>query len=125
MLPASLPSDLWNSSFRSLGPAVERALARGRKTFVSITAAVESLDPCALVFASRLASDRWFCWEQPDRDFALAAIGTAHQEISRGETRFRDVARACLTIGRERISSGEEDLHAGGGPVWTGAFAFA
>jgi isochorismate synthase len=109
----------------AIGDGLEEAASSNRRRLVSATSPVEDLDPCALVFASRLASDRWFCWEQPDRDFALAAIGTAHQEISRGETRFRDVARACLTIGRERISSGEEDLHAGAGPVWTGAFAFA
>ena len=37
------------------------------------------LDPTrARVLGSRLASDRWFCWEQPDRDgFALAGLGTA------------------------------------------------
>jgi menaquinone-specific isochorismate synthase len=109
----------------AISDGLEEAASGDRRRLVSATAPAPDLDPCALAFDRRLATDRWFCWEQPDRDFALAAIGTAHQEISRGETRFKDVARACLTFARERISSGEENLPAGAGPVWTGAFAFA
>ncbi len=122
MLPASLPSDLWTSSFPSLRPSVNRALARGKKAFVSVTAPVEGVDPCAAVFASRLASDRWFCWEQPDREFALAALGVAHEARSRGANRFHDVARECL--GGETIHDEPPGLPAGAGGVWVGGFAF-
>ncbi len=83
---------------------------------------VEGIDPCAAVFASRLASDRWFCWEQPDRGFALAALGVAHEVTSRGPDRFRDVARECL--GGEAIFDEPPGLPAGAGAVWTGGFAF-
>ena len=56
--------------------------------------AVELADPCAAVFASRMAGDRWFCWEQPDHDgFALAALGSAHEAVSRGPERFIDLVR--------------------------------
>jgi salicylate biosynthesis isochorismate synthase/menaquinone-specific isochorismate synthase len=102
--------------------AVERALGRGRRTAVSITVPVKGIDPCAAVFASRLASDRWFCWEQPDRGFALAALGVAHEVTSRGPDRFRDVARECL--GSETIFDEPPGLPAGAGAVWTGGFAF-
>lgn len=102
--------------------AVERALARGKRTIVSITAPVDDLDPCATVFASRLASDRWFCWEQPDRGFALAALGVAREARSRGSNRFRDVARECLA--GETISDEPAGLPAGAGAVWVGGFAF-
>jgi isochorismate synthase len=98
---------------------------RGQRTLVSATAPVTGVDPSALAFASRLAGDRWFCWEQPDREFALAAVGTAHEVVSRGADRFQEVAQGCLAIGRDRISSGQEALSAGAGPLWTGGFAFA
>jgi salicylate biosynthesis isochorismate synthase/menaquinone-specific isochorismate synthase len=107
---------------QGLRPAVERALARGRKTFISVTKPVEGIDPCAAVFASRLASDRWFCWEQPDREFALAALGVAHEVTSRGKDRFDDIARQCLGI--ELIADEPPGLPAGAGVAWVGGFAF-
>ncbi len=122
-LPASLSGDLWTSSFPSLRPAVNRALARRKKTVVSVTARVEGIDPCAAIFASRLASDRWFCWEQPDREFALAALGVAHEATSRGADRFGEVARECLGV--ETVLEEPPGLPAGAGAVWVGGFAFA
>lgn len=107
----------------SLSESTERAAARGRRTVVSVTAAVEGIDPCAVVFASRLASDRWFCWEQPDREFALATLGVAQAATSRGPNRFRDVARECLS-GGEAIVDEPPGLPAGAGAVWVGGFAF-
>ncbi|HET7054666.1 MAG TPA: hypothetical protein VFI09_12200, partial [Solirubrobacterales bacterium] len=79
----------------SLLGALERGIARGRRTLVSVTAAVDIEDPCAAIFASRLASDRWFCWQQPDRDFALAGMGVAREAASRGARRFAEVARTA------------------------------
>lgn len=106
----------------SLSAALGRVSERGRRTLVSVTTAVEGIDPCAAVFASRLASDRWFCWEQPDRDFALAALGVVDEATSRGGTRFDDVARACL--GGDGIFDEPSGLPAGAGAVWVGGFAF-
>jgi len=83
---------------------------------------VEEIDPCATIFASRLASDHWFCWEEPDREFALAALGVAHEAASRGPDRFKDVARECL--GGETIADEPLGLPAGAGAVWVGGFAF-
>ena len=38
----------------------------------------DDLDVAAVAFASRRADERWFVWEQPDRDgFAIAALGAA------------------------------------------------
>jgi isochorismate synthase len=105
-----------------LSECLQRAVERGRRTQVSVTERVETVDPCAAVFASRLASDRWFCWEQPDRGFALAALGVAHEATSRGESRFGDVARECL--GMESIADAPSGLPAGAGAVWVGGFAF-
>jgi salicylate biosynthesis isochorismate synthase len=107
-----------------LREGLARATERGRRTLVSVSAEVEVDDPCAAVFASRLASDRWFCWEQPDRGFALAGLGVAHEAASRGETRFADVATECLRTGGEAILDEPSGLPAGAGPVWLGGFAF-
>jgi isochorismate synthase len=103
---------------------VGQAVDRGRRTLVSVTAEVDVADPCAAVFASRLASDRWFCWEQPDRGFALAGLGVAHEAASRGERRFADVAGECSRTGWDAIVDEPPGLPAGAGPVWLGGFAF-
>jgi salicylate biosynthesis isochorismate synthase len=104
--------------------ATELATRRSRRTLVSVTAPVEGVDPCAAVFASRLASDHWFCWEQPDREFALATLGVAHEATSRGEDRFAEVARECLGLREGAIVDEPVGLPAGAGMVWTGGFAF-
>jgi isochorismate synthase len=108
----------------SLLGALEQAVAGSRRTLVSVTAAVEIDDPCATVFASRLASDRWFCWEQPDRDFALAGMGVAREASSRGRARFAEVAAEIGRTGRDAVIDEPPGLPAGAGPVWLGGFAF-
>jgi salicylate biosynthesis isochorismate synthase len=107
-----------------LREGIDAALERGRRTLVSVTVEADIDDPCAAVFASRLASDRWFCWEQPDREFALAAVGVAHEATSRGPGRFADVARECLGAMGDAILDEPAGLPAGAGPVWVGGFAF-
>jgi menaquinone-specific isochorismate synthase len=104
--------------------ALERGISKGRRTLVSVTAAVDIDDPCATIFASRLASDRWFCWEQPDREFALAGMGVAREASGRGARRFAEVAAAAGEAGRDAIVEGVRGVPAGAGPVWLGGFAF-
>jgi isochorismate synthase len=107
---------------------LESALARvsDGTRLVSATIPVEGEpDPAAIAFGSRRADDRWFCWEQPDRSFALAGLGTATEVVSRGERRFRDVAEGCALATRDRVSSEPEGLPAGAGPIWTAGFAFS
>jgi salicylate biosynthesis isochorismate synthase/menaquinone-specific isochorismate synthase len=110
------------SLLSGLSEALERAAGRRRRTRVSVTRRIEGIDPCAAIFASRLASDRWFCWEESDREFALAALGVAHEATSRGPRRFRDVAAECL--GGEAVADEPRGLPAGAGGVWVGGFAF-
>jgi isochorismate synthase len=107
-----------------LRESVERASDRNRRTLVSVTVESKIIDPCAAVFASRLASDRWFCWEQPDRGFALAGVGVAHEAASRGEARFADIATECLQVSGDALLDEPAGLPAGAGPVWLGGFAF-
>jgi isochorismate synthase len=101
------------------------AEAGERRRLASVTAPLELEDPSAAVFASRLADDRWFCWEQPDRDgFAVAALGSAHEVVSRGPERFRDLVASCAELARGRLSDEPDHLPAGAGPVCVGGFAF-
>jgi salicylate biosynthesis isochorismate synthase/menaquinone-specific isochorismate synthase len=107
----------------SLGELLGRA--GGERRLVSVTVEVAVEDPSAAVFASRLAADRWFCWEQPDRGgFALAGLGSAHEALSRGPDRFEDLARECAELCRDRLADEPADLPAGAGPVWAGGLAF-
>ena len=119
-----MPGAATEGLLADLRDGVERAAKRGKRTLVSVTAGVEGVDPCAAVFASRLASDRWFCWEQPDRGFALAALGVAHEATARGDERFDEVARECLGFRSGAVASEPVGLPAGAGVVWTGGFAF-
>jgi salicylate biosynthesis isochorismate synthase/menaquinone-specific isochorismate synthase len=112
------------SLLAGLRELIGQAAERRRRTLVSITVPVDDVDPCAVAFSSRLASDRWFCWEQPDRGFALGALGNAHQATSRGPLRFSDVATECLATRRDALVEEPPGLPAGAGPVWTGGFAF-
>lgn len=92
------------------------------------TATVEldpSADPSALVFGSRMADDRWFCWEQPDRDgFALAALGSVACLVDRGAGRFERMAQAVADRTARIVGEVPNGPFTGVGPVFTGAFAF-
>jgi menaquinone-specific isochorismate synthase len=108
--------------------SLERLLAEAgeERRLVSVTVPVTVTDPSAAVFASRLAGDRWFCWEEPDRGrFALAGLGAVHELVSRGPGRFRDAVVACERATRGRLAEEPSKLPSGAGPVWVGGFAFA
>jgi isochorismate synthase len=114
------------SGLASLERLMAKAARGHGRRLVSVTFELDpGPDPAAAVFASRLASDRWFCWEQPDAGFALAGVGSAYEAVSRGEGRFDDVGRACARIARGRLAEEPSDLPRGGGPMWVGGFAFA
>jgi len=92
---------------------------------ISVTVPVDIADPSAAIFASRRASDRWFCWEQPERDgFALAGLGAAVELISRGQDRYADVAARAADLFRDRLADEPDEVPRGAGPVLQGGFAF-
>ena len=68
-----------------------------------MTVEVEPIDPCATAFASRRADDRWFCWEEPDRDgFAIGA----HRQRPRGRLP-RDGSRSTTCAATRPRSSAD------------------
>jgi len=115
------------AGLETINEGLERLADRwnGRsRRLVSVTREVDLADPVASVVASRLASDRWFAWEEPERGFALAGFGTAAETVSRGPGRFADVSADCAAFLRDRIYDEPVGLPAGAGPIWTGGFAF-
>jgi isochorismate synthase len=86
-----------------------------------------NLDVAACIFASRAAEERYFVWEQPEREgFALGALGSAWTVEGIADVdRFRGAARACAEVARDAVTDPELDGPPGAGPVWVGGFSFA
>jgi salicylate biosynthesis isochorismate synthase len=78
------------------------------------------------VLAARRPSDRFFCFEQPDRDgFAIAGLGTAALVQAGGAGRFADAAAGCRAFADRMILGDASAERAPFGPLWVGGFAFA
>jgi salicylate biosynthesis isochorismate synthase/menaquinone-specific isochorismate synthase len=98
--------------------SLERRLRQGRLASVSVPVPAE-LDLSAAVLAARRPDDRFFCFEQPDRDgFALAGLGQAAVVEGRGSRRFAEVAARCRALAHGALADEP-------GPVWVGGFAFS
>jgi salicylate biosynthesis isochorismate synthase/menaquinone-specific isochorismate synthase len=122
----SLGTATTRGALEAVTVAVESASQRDRPTLASTTIEIDPTDVSAAVLASRLASDRWFCWEQPEREgFALAALGSAREIVSRGQERVSDVAADAAELFRDAVIEAPAAAPAGAGPVLTGGFAFA
>jgi isochorismate synthase len=108
--------------------AVQSARRSGAQRLAAVTVPVDpGLDLSAAVLAAKRTTDRYFCFEQPDRDgFALAGLGQAAVLEARGPHRFEEVAAAARELGRRAYAddSGGEGP-AASGPVFVGGFAFA
>ncbi|HYJ00075.1 MAG TPA: isochorismate synthase [Thermoleophilaceae bacterium] len=127
------PFGLSEAAVERLGEHVERALALtrrgGGRALASVTVPVAAdVDFSAAVLASRRADDRWFCFEQPDRDgYAVCSLGTAAVVEASGPTRFGDAAKACRALAARAVADDagfDLDRPAGAGPVFVGGFSF-
>src|SRR4051794_6849530 len=106
--------------------AVRRARRIGRPVLLGLTTRVgPEVDPSAVVFASRVAGEDWFCFEQPDRDgSALAALGTVARLTRSGADRFARVAADWRELTAGAVADAP-DGPPGAGLVALGGFAFA
>jgi isochorismate synthase len=118
--------------------AVARARGAGEPVAAAVTvAAAPGTDPSAVAFASRRAGERWFCWEQPEREgTALATLGCVRSLEAAGPGRFEAVAeewrRLVAGAVRDHDPAGPGSAPAGrtaplpgAGLVAVGGFAFA
>lgn len=108
---------------------VERAGKHARRrgeALASVTVALDaSVDPVAVIAASRRPGEPWFAMEQPDAGrFALAAAGCVRAIEGDGGGRFATAARTWRTLASEAAAD-PVDGPAGSGPVAVGGFAFA
>jgi salicylate biosynthesis isochorismate synthase/menaquinone-specific isochorismate synthase len=106
--------------------ALQRARRSGRPTLATLTCALpESIDPAAVVCASRRPDEPWFVFEQPDRGAsALAGLGQVACLEESGPDRFAAVADRWRTLSAAAVADSPGDLD-GGGPVAVGGFSFA
>jgi isochorismate synthase len=112
---------------RRLDGALDWARRDRARALASVTVAIDpELDLSAAVLAARRADDRFFCFEQPDRDgFALAGLGQAALLEAHGPERFGRVAADARELGRRAVRADAAGEPPGAGPVFVGGFAFA
>ena len=115
---------------RRVGDAVALARKDPGPAVAAITVSLPAeLDLSAAVLAARRPDDRFFCFEQPDRDgFAVAGLGQAAVLEARGEDRFARTASRARQLGRRTLADDparDPARPAAAGPVWLGGFAFA
>ena len=113
---------------RTLRERAEGDLGGQPSALASLTVPVDpDLDLSAAVLAARRAEhDRFFCFEQPDRDgFVVAGVGQAAKLEARGPDRFSEVAATARELGRRALADDLSGAPAASGPVFVGGFAFA
>ncbi|MEA2361997.1 MAG: menaquinone-specific isochorismate synthase [Thermoleophilaceae bacterium] len=123
------PFELSAEARETLAERIEQATARAPALAALTLKLPADLDLTAAVMRARRPDDRFFCFEQPDRDgFVLAGLGCAAALESRGAGRFREVAVRARTLGRGAFvddPSRDAQRPAAAGPVFVGGFAFA
>jgi isochorismate synthase len=110
-----------------LTAAVEQARRQRTPALAGVTVPIDpGLDLSAAVLAAKRTNDRYFCFEQPDRDgFVLSGLGQAAILEASGPERFRHVAAAARELGRGAMTDDLDGAPMGSGPVFVGGFAFA
>jgi menaquinone-specific isochorismate synthase len=110
--------------------AVDSARRHRAPALAAVTVSIPAeLDLSAAVMRAKRPDDRFFCFEQPDRDgFVLAGLGCAVALEARGPGRFREVAVRARDLGTRALvddAARDPDRPAPAGPVFVGGFAFS
>jgi isochorismate synthase len=109
---------------KAWGRAVARAKDAGRAVLVSYTQKLaRGVDPIAFFESASVGGHDAFYWEEPARDFAFVAVGTAAAVESSGIDRFAETRAAWKRLLEDAVV---ENCHLarGTGPVLTGGFSF-
>jgi isochorismate synthase len=106
--------------------ALRRARRSGEPTLATSTVKLPgTVDPSAVVCASRREGESWFAFEQPDRGgAALAALGETVCLSGAGDERFASVADRWRELAARAVGDPLDDPDRSG-PVAVGGFAFA
>ena len=91
---------------------------------ISVTAPSWVEDPVAAVFTSRRAADRYFCWQEPQADLAIATLGAVREVVSRGPGRVEDLIADTTAFAAGWESETPSEIPVGAGPLWVGGLAF-
>ena len=131
---AASPFALSEETRERLGIRLRNAIGWARRGLEPAVAAVTiglpaQLDLSAAVLAARRPDDRYFCFEQPDREgFVLAGLGQAIVLEASGNERFTEIAARTRQLGRRTFAddpASDPGRPAASGPVFVGGFAFA
>jgi isochorismate synthase len=131
---ASDPFALSEEARERLALRLTAALSWARKELEPAVAAVTvpvpaQLDLSAAVLGARRPDDRYFCFEQPEREgFVLAGLGQAIMLEAHGDERFAQIAAGTRQLGRRTFADDparDPARPAASGPVFVGGFAFA
>jgi isochorismate synthase len=111
-----------------IGDGSVRARRTGTPVVVSVSSELQAdADPSAIVYASRVEDEPWFCFEQPDRErIAMAALGSVRTLEAAGPERFDELARRWRELADASLADtpGAHDAP-GAGLTAVGGFAFA
>jgi salicylate biosynthesis isochorismate synthase/menaquinone-specific isochorismate synthase len=108
---------------RHIDQAAKRARG-GSGVLASVTfEASAEADPAAVAVAGRMTGEPWFCIDQPERGFALAAIGSILRLDAEGPERFHIAARQWRDLAAAAVAD-PPDGPAGSGLIAVGGFAF-
>jgi isochorismate synthase len=119
-------ADIGTSARACVAEALARAASRRRPVVASATVEIDpDIDVAACVFANRGAEERYFVWEQPDRDrFAIGALGSAVTiDATGGPDRFSSASAQASEAMLDAVIEADLSKPAAG-PLWVGGFAF-
>jgi salicylate biosynthesis isochorismate synthase/menaquinone-specific isochorismate synthase len=112
---------------RHLSRGLRRVRGGGGPRLISVTArlADPSVDPVAIISASRAGDEPWFALEQPDRDgLAIAGLGCVSAIEAAGRDRFTAVSEHWREL-RAQAECDPVEGPSGSGLAAFGGFAFA
>lgn len=92
--------------------------------FITLTIAIETIDPLAALEILGSANEFRYYWEIPDRGHAIAGGGAVETLKSTGPDRFQDMAKKIEDV-KEKLHEITETKHSMAGLHFLGGFSFS